>query len=55
MARASPLERLLAAAVILLLLGTGFYSEPWLELIEQPAQALSSDLAPMPQVDGERL
>ena len=54
-ARASPLEGLLAAAVILLLLGTGFYSEPWLELIEQPAQALSSDLAPMPQVDGERL
>jgi NADH-quinone oxidoreductase subunit M len=54
-ARASFLERLLAAMVILLLLGVGFYSEPWLELIEQPAQALSSDFAPAPPVEGHRL
>ena len=54
-ARASPLERLLAAAVILLLLGAGFYSEPWLELIEQPAQALSSGFTSAPRIDGERL
>ncbi len=54
-ARASFLERLLAAMVILLLLGTGFYSEPWLELIEQPAQALSSYFTPAPSVEGHGL
>lgn len=33
-------ERLVAGAVAVVLLGAGFWSEPWLELIEQPLQAL---------------
>jgi len=30
-----------SALVILLLLGGGFYPEPWLELVDGPAQSLS--------------
>jgi NADH-quinone oxidoreductase subunit M len=36
------LEQAVAVMVILILLGTGFYSEPWLELVEQPLQGLST-------------
>ena len=39
--RASPLEQLIAVLMILILLGTGFYSEPWLELIDTSARNLS--------------
>ena len=39
--RASALEKLVSAMVILLLLGSGFYLEPWLELVDGPAQSLS--------------
>ena len=39
--RASPLEQLVAVLMILILLGTGFYSEPWLELIDTSARNLS--------------
>ena len=38
---ASPLESLIAVLMILILLGTGFYSEPWLELIDTSARNLS--------------
>jgi len=38
---ASSLERLTAVLMILILLGTGFYSEPWLELIDTSARNLS--------------
>lgn len=38
---ASVTERLIAGALILVLLGAGFYSEPWLELVDAPLQALS--------------
>lgn len=37
----SPAEGVVAGLVLLVLLGAGFYSEPWLELIEQPLAALS--------------
>jgi len=37
----SSAERLVAGLVLLVLLGAGFWSEPWLELIEQPLAALS--------------
>ncbi|MEW7983956.1 MAG: hypothetical protein G8D58_13205 [gamma proteobacterium symbiont of Phacoides pectinatus] len=33
-ARTSPGEALLALILILVLLGSGFYSEPWIELVE---------------------
>lgn len=36
------LEQAVAVMVILVLLGTGFYSEPWLELVEQPLKGLSA-------------
>jgi NADH-quinone oxidoreductase subunit M len=35
------LERLLAGTMILILLGVGFYAEPWLELIEKSLEGLS--------------
>lgn len=34
-------ERLIAGVMILILLGVGFYSEPWLNLIEQSLEGLS--------------
>lgn len=40
-APASASERLIAGVVILVLLGAGFYSEPWLELVDAPLEALS--------------
>ena len=40
-APASATERLIAGALILVLLGAGFYSEPWLELVDAPLEALS--------------
>lgn len=39
-------ERFLAVAVILILLGTGFFSEPWLELTEHSVQGLTALFAP---------
>ncbi len=42
---ATGLERLIASAVILVLLGAGFYSEPWLELVDAPLAALSGHFA----------
>jgi NADH-quinone oxidoreductase subunit M len=44
-ARASPMERLVAVLVILVLLGTGFFSEPWMELTEQSLAGLSTAFA----------
>ena len=44
--RASPLEKLIAVTVILVLLGAGFYSEPWLALVETSAQQLSAPFNP---------
>lgn len=41
-APASGNEQLIAATLILVLLGVGFYSEPWLELIDAPLEALST-------------
>ena len=35
-------ERLIAVLLICVLLGSGFYSEPWLALIEQATQRLSA-------------
>jgi len=40
-APATVMERLIAGALILVLLGAGFYSEPWLELIDGSLAALS--------------
>ncbi|MCB1869287.1 MAG: NADH-quinone oxidoreductase subunit M [Gammaproteobacteria bacterium] len=39
--RASGLEKLVSAMVILLLLGSGFYLEPWLQLVDASAKSLS--------------
>ena len=39
-ARTTVPERLLAASLVLILLGSGFYSEPWLELVEAPMNRL---------------
>jgi NADH-quinone oxidoreductase subunit M len=41
-APASVSERLIAGAVILVLLGAGFYSEPWLEVTDAPLSALGA-------------
>ena len=38
---ASGLEKLVSAMVILVLLGGGFYPEPWLDLLDNSAQSLS--------------
>ena len=40
------MEYLVAATVIAVLLATGFYLEPWLELIDAPLQALGTRFAP---------
>ena len=42
----SMLEQAVAVMVILILLGTGFFSEPWLELTEQSMQGLSALFVP---------
>lgn len=44
----SATERLVAGMMLLVLLGAGFFSEPWLELIETPLQLLEGhfDLSP---------
>ncbi|MDZ4097259.1 MAG: NADH:quinone oxidoreductase, partial [Methylophilaceae bacterium] len=34
-------ERLIAAVLILLLMGTGFYTTPWLNLVDHSAAALT--------------
>jgi len=39
---AALLEQVLAATMILILLGAGFYSEPWLELVEAPMNQLGA-------------
>lgn len=40
--RATPMELLVAVLVLAVLLGTGFYSEPWMALVDAPLQALSA-------------
>ena len=35
------IERIISGVLILIVLGIGFYSEPWMELVEQSAQTLS--------------
>ena len=42
----SALERLVAVAVTLVLLGTGFFSEPWLELTERSVEGLTALFPP---------
>jgi NADH-quinone oxidoreductase subunit M len=37
-----PMERVIAVALIMILLGTGFYSEPWLELLEHSFDGLTA-------------
>ncbi|GMQ87407.1 MAG: NADH-quinone oxidoreductase subunit M [Gammaproteobacteria bacterium] len=39
---ATAMERVLAVSVIVILLGAGFYSEPWLELIESSLDGLNA-------------
>jgi len=39
---ATAMERVLAVSVIVILLGAGFYSEPWLELIESSLDGLNT-------------
>jgi len=40
--RATPMELLVAVLVLAVLLGSGFYSEPWMVLIDAPLQALGA-------------
>lgn len=47
--RATHLEKLIAILVIAILLGSGFYSEPWLELVESSTRALNM---PFVELDG---
>jgi NADH-quinone oxidoreductase subunit M len=47
--RATHLEKLIAVLVITILLGSGFYSEPWLELVESSTRALNM---PFVELDG---
>lgn len=42
LARPALLEHVVALMVIMILLGAGFYSEPWIELVEQPLQKLGA-------------
>jgi NADH-quinone oxidoreductase subunit M len=37
-----PMERVIAVTLIMILLGTGFYSEPWLELLEHSFDGLTA-------------
>ncbi len=46
-APAMGLERLIGATLILALLGAGFYSEPWIELVDAPLEALSGRFGPV--------
>jgi len=39
--RTQPMEYVIAGIVLIVLLGTGFYLEPWLKLVEAPLQLLS--------------
>ena len=39
---ATPMERVIAVVLIMILLGTGFYSEPWLELLEHSFDGLTA-------------
>lgn len=41
-APASWMERLIAGLIVIVLLGAGFYSEPWLKLVDAPLTALSA-------------
>jgi NADH-quinone oxidoreductase subunit M len=41
-ARISGPELLVSGLVVAVLLGTGFYSEPWLELVETPLAQLAT-------------
>jgi NADH-quinone oxidoreductase subunit M len=43
---ATAMERVMAITVILILLGVGFYSQPWLDLIESGLDGLSAVYAP---------
>lgn len=40
-APATGMERVIAGILILVLLGAGFYSEPWLKLVDAPMASLS--------------
>lgn len=44
--RATPLELLVAVLVLAVLLGTGFYSEPWMALVDAPLDSLGAHFAP---------
>ncbi len=46
--RASLKESLIAATLLLVLLGSGFYFEPWLILIDRPSQALADLFLALP-------
>jgi len=46
-ALATPMEQVVAILVVLVLLGTGFFSEPWLELTETSLSALSAVFTPL--------
>jgi len=39
---AIPMERIIAVVLIMILLGTGFYSEPWLDLLEHSFDGLTA-------------
>ena len=39
---ALPMERIIAVSLIMILLGTGFYSEPWLVLLEHSFDGLTA-------------
>jgi hypothetical protein len=36
------MERIIAVMLIMILLGTGFYSEPWLDLLEHSFDGLTA-------------
>lgn len=42
--KAKPMELFIAFAVIAVLIGTGFYLDPWMDLIDAPLKALSARL-----------
>jgi len=41
-APATPMERTIAAILVVVLLGAGFYSEPWIKLVDAPLAGLSA-------------
>ncbi len=43
---AQAIERVIAVAVVVVLLGVGFYSEPWMRLVDAPLAALAGRFGP---------